>query len=289
MIKYLIFLLIFSCSKKPEKQALEVRPEIAAKAELYKSLHKGWAHDKCDSLGFTSLCKLAGGCVEADIKQAQSEPGRWYRSPEHNCFDLGESRSDISKDMFIMMFPYLWNIGDKIALADIYSYGKKNNWIMGRYDGTVDGFARVYMVPEMSLFLEEMLSKKEFKYSSDVPVNSGFAAHLDVIWFLTKAIVRKEMDAVSYERVRIMVDKQPRNALFQAVYHRFKDGDQSNAINILMDESLFPASKLPSSRERCEKYLWQRDEDNSDWIPCDKEQTHDGVDFLVAAWVAGQI
>ncbi len=110
---FLIIMLMFSCQKRQEHKPSIVQPAIAQKAELYKSLHRGWAHDKCDSLGFTSLCKLAGGCSEADVMQAEGEPGRWYRSPEKNCYDLGQSASDISKDMLTMLFPLLYRTGDQ--------------------------------------------------------------------------------------------------------------------------------------------------------------------------------
>jgi hypothetical protein len=283
--------LLFGCKKH---EAVETRvkvPSVKEKAEFYISQHKGWAHDKCDSLGFTALCKLAGGCAEANVFDAEGEPGRWYRSPEKDCFDKGESRSDISKDMFAMLFPYLYATGNKEALVRIHEYGRSHMWIMGRYDGTPDGLARVFMAPAMSIFLGEMISKvrdTSAEETADIPVNTGFRAHLDVISWITQGMVRGEISAIDYEMLRVMTEKNPRNALFQAAYHRFKDGNQSRAVEILEDTSLFPSFALPTSNHRCEEYLWQRD-DGDDWKPCAGEKTHDGVDYIFAAWVAGQL
>lgn len=116
MIGIIIILALFSCSKKEPKKPTVVNSAIVDKANLYMGLHKGWAHGGgCDSLGFTALCKIAGGCSEANILDAESssEPGRWYRNDSHTCFDEGKSASDISKDMFAMLLPYLYSIGDK--------------------------------------------------------------------------------------------------------------------------------------------------------------------------------
>jgi hypothetical protein len=285
MIKTLVtFCLLFaSCQKHKEHAPVFVQPLIAQKAELYKSLHKGWAHDKCDSIGFTALCKLAGGCDAADIYQAESTPGRWFRSPEKDCYDLGQSQSDISKDMFVMLLPYLYKTGRKDKIGDIYDYAKANGNVMGR-----GPLSRVLLTPSLILLIQEMLGHFGISTSKELEV-MGFENHLDVISWYTQTLVRGGMDATDYEKLRKYVEREPRNALYQALYHKFKDGNQSAAIDILMDESLFPSDRLPKATDRCEEYLWQRDAGSSDWQPCAKDKVHDGVDFLFAAYIAGQI
>ena len=281
----LTILLLVSCAKQKPKQTQQRSPEVAAKAELYKSLHKGWAHDKCDSLGFTSICRLASGCSEADIMQAEGEPGRWYRSPEKDCYDLGQSKSDISKDMLMMLFPYLYATGDKQNLREIYDYGKANGNVMGR--GPI---SRTLMTPSMVLFLQELLGMIGLTFEPTAEKGKeGYEKHLDAIYIMTSAMKRGGVLPQDYETLRRYAEESPRNALFQALYHKFKDGDQASAIAVLLDEKLFHSDRLPTTADRCEEYLWQRDDKPKDWEPCDKEKTHDGVDFLVAAWVAGQI
>jgi hypothetical protein len=280
----LITIVLFSCQKRQEHKPSIVQPIIAQKAELYKSLHKGWAHDKCDSLGFTSLCKLAGGCSEADIMQAEGERGRWYRSPEKDCYDLGQSKSDISKDMLTMLFPLLYRTGDKQNLQEIYDYGKANGWVMGR-----GPYSRTLMTPSMVAFLQELLGQFGVGLMADNDkLKMGYEKHLDVIHILTASFKRGGIFSADYETLRKYAEENPRNALFQAVYRRFKDGNQQPAIDILLDERLFPIDRLPTTEDRCEEYLWQRDS-GDDWLPCDKGKVHDGVDFLFAAWVAGQL
>lgn len=285
-------LLLASCSKHAAKQPSTVNAAVVAKANLYKSLHTGWAHGAgCDSLGFSSLGKLAGGLADVDVRHAesQSEPGRWYRNADQDCFDLGKSASDISKDMIVMLLPQLYVSGDQANLQEMYAYGKAKGWVMGR--GPV---SRTIITPPIIYMLQVMINKVEpITLPREIPESrggkAGYEKHLDVISWMTQAIVKGNMDITDYEQLRKYTEEQPRNALMAALYNKYKTGDQSKTIAILLDESLFPSDRLPTPRDRCEEYLWQRNEDIKDWGPCDKAGSHDGVDFLLAAWVAGQI
>ena len=293
----LIILAMISCAKKGAKEPTVVNSAIVAKAELYKSLQKGWAHKGgCDSLGFTALCKLSGGCSDATITDAESssESGRWYRNASQKCFDDGKSASDISKDMFAMLLPYLYSTGDQTNLQEIYNYGKAKGWVMGRGPGS-----RTIMTPPMIYMLQVMINKVEpisateslvkEMAAKEMTAKAGYEKHLDVVSFYSQTLYKNGMDATDYETLRRYVEESPRNALMQALYHKHKDGDQSKAIEILMDESLFPSDRLPTPKDRCEEYLWQRDDMTKDWAACDTIGVHDGVDFLIAAKIAGQI
>lgn len=283
----LLLCMLLPCCAPPRKPQppTNIDSRVKAKAELYKHMHTGWAHSKCDSLGFTSLCKMAQGCTDVDIYQAQGEPGRWYRSPEKDCYDLGQSASDISKDMFAMLLPYLYHIGDQQSLQQIYDYGKAHGFVMGR-----GPLSRTFMTPNMVALLQDMIGMPSDDETEVKLQKAGYAKHLDVIAMISKAMLNGGLSSSQLKRVKSYLDANPRNALFQAVYHKYSgDGDQTEAIKILLDESLFPTFRLPTSEDRCEEYLWQRDFNDSDWKPCDRKQTHDGVDFLFAAWVAGQL
>ena len=183
-----------------------------------------------------------------------------------------------------MLFPLLYRAGDKQNLQEIYDYGKANGWVMGR-----GPYSRTLMTPSMVAFLQELLGHFGLEMMpTDNKVKQGYEKHLDVIHILTASFKRGGIFSADYETLRKYAEENPRNALFQAVYRRFKDGNQQPTIDILMDEALFPSDRLPTTADRCEEYLWQRD-NGDDWLPCDKGKTHDGVDFLFAAWVAGQL
>jgi hypothetical protein len=289
MLKLLfIILALISCQKREPKKPQQVNEAVVAKAELYKRLHTGWAHQGgCDSLGFTSLCKMSGGCQDVDIYQAEGEPGRWYRNPGKRCYDDGQSKSDISKDMLMMLFPYLYATGDKQNLTEIYEYGKANGNVMGR-----GPLSRTFMTPPMVFLLQRMIgfNVSEVTLEPKQVTKAGFEKHLDAISLLSKAMVGGGLDPLQYEEIRKYSEASPRNALFSALYNKYRDGNQQQSIDILLDEKLFPSDRLPTARDnRCEEYLWQRDDDPKDWGPCDSDKVHDGVDFLLAAYVAGQL
>lgn len=267
---------------KPEKQVSEIR----AKADLYISLHKGWAHDRCDSLGFTALCKLSSGCTEANIFDAEDD-GMWYRSPDHRCYDDGESKSDFSKDMMVMLLTYLVGSQDKDAVKRIRHYGDRHAWTFGR-----GPLSRTLMTPPIIKLIHKYADGKsaDGDYLSEVTRSDfGFEQHLDAVWAILNALILDGMPSNLYENIENLSNEQPRNALLAAIKNRYKSGNQQQTIDILLDRRLFPDDRLPTSHERCTAYLWQRDQESDDWKPCEENKTHDGVDFLIAAWAAGQL
>lgn len=279
-----LFCLLLSCGSVKEKSLPVPLPELISKVSLYKKkqpprLDKyGYAHDKCDSVLFTSICKIAGGCKSADIyaSESKTEPGRWYRNPDQDCYPDG-SASDISKDMFIGITFYLLHKNDKEAFGRIAKYGRANNWVMGK-----GPFDRTLLLPPLLW----VITGEEIEQASFPFLNKDYRAHLDILWILIKA--KRDGSKISQydlEYLKAQAARSPNNALFQAAYHKYADGDQSAASAILMREDLFPQDDLPTSKNYCTEYLWQRDE-NYNWLPCDDGGKHDGVDFLFAAWVA---
>ena len=273
-MKYLLLILaLTSCGKHNPVETKLFSNDVRSKAALYKSLNTQWSHGKCDSLGFTALCKISGGCQDADIFLAEDD-GMWYRTPDHKCYDAGESKSDFSKDMMVMLLPYLYSTGNIDAIKRIKSYGKSHNWVFGR--GPI---SRTLMTPPIIAMI--------YKMTGDGRAVLDFEKHLDMVWAITTSLVLGVMPESQFKKIEAMAEDQPRNALAQALMHKYSDGDQAAAIAILLDETIFPIDRLPSARDRCEPYIWQRDT-GPDWAPCDSDLTHDGIDFLFAAWVAGQ-
>ena len=308
MLLLLTFAVSCGSHKKKDEDPVDegMKTALLARHDLYLSLQPtaldshGYAHAKCDSVGFTSLCKAAGGCKDADIFASETE-GRWYRSPEKDCFDLGESKSDFSKDMALMLFVYFYELsktdGAKAAegITRFRTYVKANNYVMGRPTDTAEGLSRVVMSPTLIALMEKLYSKLTLLPEEPAPtevvdiipvITDGFQAHLDIlsIW-LGGELNGKISDSDQYILTE-QAKRQPFNALFLAVQHLYKDGDQTAALQLLSDEVLFPADRLPGSQDRCEEYIYQRDR-GDDWDPCEEGKTHDGVDFIFAGHVAG--
>lgn len=278
-------LALAGCSPVKEKPSSPIPADLAAKVDLYKQLQPsrldeyGWAGEKCDSALVTSLCLVSGGCPDANIYDAESEtePGRWYRHKLHDCYDLGQSASDISKDMFAGLAFVL----DDAAKARVVAYGQANDWVMGR-----GPLARTYLTPPLRWLYTGWPVTTDQDNWLPWPINTGYRAHLDILSILLRAKVRGGSTTdIELAYLKAQVERLPRNALFQAAYHKFKDGDQKEATAILLDETLFPADSLPTDANYCTDYLWSRDEAH-DWNPCEDGKRKDATDFLFAAWVA---
>lgn len=280
--------ILAGCGKISQKQTPSIPFELMAKRERYKILQPavldsyGYSNDKCDAILITSLCKTAGGCAAADIFAAESkeEPGRWYRHAEHDCFDTGGSASDISKDMFAGIGTYLVNTGDDAARRRVASYGSSHNWIMGR-----GPLSRTYLTPPLRWIFSDAMTVATDDWIP-IPTNTGYRAHLDVLSILLRATARgHKTTEIELQYLKAQRDRVPNNALFQAAYHRYADGNQDAAVSILMNEKLFPSNSIPTDENYCTDYLWSRDEPH-DVEPCSDGHKKDGIDFLFATWVA---
>lgn len=304
-MKYLIILFVlFGCQKTSHK-GQDTKPiertkfeRLAAKADLYKRLNAerlpdGWP-ERCDSVGFLALCKTAGACAAANFFDAEQEPGKWQRNKTHDCVETGGSKTSISKDMFVMSWVYALFAMDKATAVGYFqrleAYGREHDFIMGYPSETVEHLGRVYMTPSMTWTLYSILEKLTGAVPPDVgglrTAPAGYQGHLRVLDVLVQGFLKGGVDAYEMSDLNDLHDRDPKNALYQAVFHRFRDGQMDEVADILLDEKHWPSDRLPSSAEHCERYLWQRDQ-GKDWQPCASGDVHDGVDWLFAYWVAG--
>ena len=104
-----------------------------------------------------------------------------------------------------------------------------------------------------------------------IGVNTGFRAHLDVLRILLNSRVRGAISDLELGTLKAQAERQPHNALFIGAYEKFTGG--SKAIDLLLSEKHFPKDKLPNNHEQhCINYLFSRDEESEDWIPCKDEK-----------------
>jgi hypothetical protein len=236
----------------------------------------------CDSLLFTSLYMAAGG-EGVDLERAKGTDGLWYRHPRRDC------ASTISKDMYIGLFTYLWHQRGLGEVAGLIKTAEARNWVMG--DGPA---GEVIMTPNLAATLYELryrlggadgLGRRLYNEQAEGRNLTGYQAHLQVLHTLLRGSLMGGVTALQLNILRSHAERQPRNVLFLAAYHRFTDGDQAEALRLW--PSFCPAGHLPTTAERCDDYLWQRDEAPSDWQACPKapapELTYTGVDCEVAA------
>jgi hypothetical protein len=288
MSRLIFLLLLSSCARHGEKTSIIDLSSLREKVVIYKELNKtagdkyGYVHSKCDGVGFTALCKTAGGCPNADIfaSESRAQPGRWFRYPTQDCFDTKESRTDDSNDHALMRMVYLYSTGNLDALKNERAYLKTANGNLGRDDGSAEGLDANQFA--YSGLLSKLIGPS---FTSVDIIPSGYRGHLFLLYALLDAQASGQLDATTIFAIRGFIKDNPKNAIAHAILHKYLDGDQSDALTVLMDTSLFPHDRLPTSADHCEEYLWQRDEHTADWEPCPENKTHSGTDFLFAAWI----
>lgn len=271
----------------------------------------GWPNDsKCDGSIFAALARLAG--VDINLESAR-EGGLYHRHPAKNCLENGESASQCSRDGYLALFHVaasernLGLIGDVVDLGRSRAEPVIGTWVMCEGD---EGRSSIYLPEQETLF--DLREKLGGNPNSGAPIRQvyfcrrGFECHLLSLYIWLRARIHGGASAKEIEHLRDLVNKSPRNAIFSGLAAKYDNGNFTPAAEVLLDESLFPADRLPTSAERCTEYLWQRfeteevtveveNEDgqfikvvqtqpNPDWLPCPEEnKVHDGVDFLIAA------
>jgi hypothetical protein len=273
-------LVLPACAKArdlPERPAPDAR--LQAKYEVYKELAPADAHeDDCDGLLFRSLLESGAQRGGFDIEQWRDDNGKWHRNPTKKC------ERATSRDMVMGAMWYFWS-HDRVDLAeDTWHYDGR--FIMDQRDWTIS-----QLYPDSIATLAVLINKlgghdhnqRQFTPPC-VGTLSGFRAHLQSLTIGLRALMGKGDDG-AYECIKRMVDRQPNNAFYQAIKGLYT-GDQSAATELLLNEQWWPADRLPTSKERCEPWLVQRDE-GRDWLPCPREnKVHSGGDFVISAAIA---
>lgn len=238
-------------------------------------------HSHCDSLLFTSLYQASGGAVTIE-RAINPRTGLFERHPAFDC-----TESTISKDMYIGLLVDLWQTKNLGAVKEIIKQGEKRGWVMG--EGPA---GKVVMTPMLMATLYEVryrlgggdsLQRHLYSDTFEGQNLSGFEAHLQVQHILLRGSLVGGLSDAQLKLLKFHAERQPRNGLFQAAYHKYTDGDQTEALRRWFE--FCPTGHLPTTAERCDHYLWQRDDKPSDWAACPRapepEETYPGVDCLV--------
>lgn len=297
MKKLFFILLLCACGHKNEPQeTTDPMDSIKAKGEKYLSLssqvqdHYGFLPG-CDSLLFTSLYKVSGAAV--DLKQAKDADGQWYRTPGKDCFP-SQTISTISRDMILGLMISLWVNHDLEEAKALVKYFEDHNFVMGQSDGSVDGKNRVFATPSFAGLAYRLRWRLGGDYNvlADTPnpvfPQTGYEAHLQALNTLLFGLMEGSISNAQLEALKSQTERQPDNALYQALRSKFdpdRQGNQSEAFRILSEESLFPSDRLPTSHDHCVDYLFNHDKNDGDWLPCEPLVVHSGLDLLFANFV----
>jgi hypothetical protein len=284
--------LVVSCGKNinPKAPLFVEKSTLIEKQVTYLELiekHRGpsgWIKDyDCDGLLFNSIAKVSG--VEGIDLHKAFDGDRWYRSPSKDCYP-DRSKSTISRDMLLGVLLYSAITRDSSIPESLLAYGEENGWMMG--EGVISRTWFSFNLRRISAEIIKLVTGNELDKYLKIPLivtgtKEGYQAHLESLILLIKG-EWGSLDQLDFLAVRSYYRRNPDNAVFSYLYHRYADGDFSGTVRTLLDEGLFPSDRLPTNRDRCTEYLWQR-EKGVDWQPCEKERFHSGIDFLFMSYL----
>lgn len=240
--------------------------------------------EHCDSLLFSGLV----GCVPSihiDI-EAAFDGKLWHRRPvEKACFPE-HSKSTISRDMWTGLLWWIY-FNDRPDIAtDIVWHALKNWGIMGKAVNLSTKLGRCFIGFGLLSTFAKLSGKWYFWPLTLLPADvnmktlpTGYAAHIQVLHVLLRDLIDGNDPSENQLLLRQSV-REPLNPLFNIAVGNFQ-----KALDVLKNPSLYPDDRLPTSKDRKENWLPQRDF-GDDWFP-DKgpEITHDGGDFVFLYWL----
>lgn len=276
----ILALLLTACSRTPLPSAPQPSQALTDKDDLYRNMiypMEDMFGGNCDGLLFASLTAAGAGIV-FDVAKWQGADGKWYRSPKHDACD------PTSRDMIQGLMWYLWSTKDVARAEALFEYGLKHWFVMDDRDPSIS-----YLWEDIQFTLALMIHRmggKDYTVwrfpTPCVGFLSGFTAHLQSLTIGLRALMGWG-DKLNEKCITEMVERHPTNAFFQAIKGIYT-GDQAPATALLLNESYWPADRLPASKDRCTDWLNQREDAPRDWAPCPEEaKTHSGGDFLSAS------
>lgn len=300
MFRFFLMLLVMlvACGRpgdNPSQPTSNPTEQLSAKYNLYKSLAPtdGFkSAGTCDALLFATLFNVGSG-EEGSLLDAQGQPGQWFRLPGLKS-DPTLCSSDISRDMFMGLLTYIWHFKKLSMAQDIWEYGYNHNWQMGQERKPLE--TRTVFTPPMIGLLAEIIyhlggEDHPERYFSDAMVyntDPGFVSHLTLLHLALRGSINKGLADKEVESLRLILRHMSGNPLAQALYHKYTDGDQSIATNLLL--TVWPADRLPTTSDWSEEWRTQRSDGDSGLLPGEGGHTHSGGDFLfAAALVLGKI
>lgn len=238
----------------------------------------------CDALLFSGLVGCVPG-IRIDI-EAAFDGKLWHRRPiEKSCFP-DHSKSTISRDMFVGLALFCY-FNDRSDIAtNVVKYALTHWLIMGKATSLSVKLGRCFLgFGLLSTFAK--LSRKWYFWPltllpADVKLSklpTGYAAHIQVLHVLLRDLIDGN-DPSTNQIILQQAVREPMNPLFNIA-----TGNYQAAIDVLSNGSLFPEDRLPTSKERRESWLPQRDF-GTDWFPANGPAVeHHGGDFIFCYWL----
>lgn len=248
-----------SCSEKSHDTYGTDLQKLESKAGTYYELigkdKEAVIEARCDGLTFRSLGYYVG--IDYPLfKHEYKEKGHWHRDYKP-CFSVGASRSEISRDGFIMLFIALFESKNLEALKAIKEYGQKHNWLMG--EGPIKYTDIKILTPVLYDMIEKLslttAETGEQRNSEDSLLKlDTFRGNLLAMYIWLRFLVNEKITASESFALKQLYSANENNPMYSALYFRFLgEGNQGHTIELLENQDEFPSDRLPG---RVELFNW---------------------------------
>jgi hypothetical protein len=188
--------------------------------------------------------------------------------------------------MFVGLFTYIWTFHRRDLAEGIWDYGSQHGWKMGEERLDLDN--RTILSPSMIGLLAEMIWRMggadhaERLIPAVFNTDPGFTSHLTLLHIRLLGEMRNSLTDYELSTLRAISKHMASNPLVHAILHKYTDGDQSVATNLLLNT--WPVERLPTSSDWCEHWRTQRSDGDTGFNSCSEQgHTHSGGDFLFTA------
>ena len=234
LILLLLIFLLLACGGTSKTSDVQTSDSRAA---LYL-MSKDVGIPSCDFATFATIAASLGVSPEA-ISGLIKVPGRIerYYSP---CYP-GLSSSEASREMYIGWLHLIWKNRDSTTLSQLIEYGNRNNWVFGEGDQSLTNMSPLVPIIER---MQDSFQISDLSTQID-SVLSGFRGHVvaDYIWLVGR--VTGKIGPLELVTLKALVEASPGDPFYQALLHRFTDGDQTAALTALSNTQIFPIDKIP--------------------------------------------
>lgn len=245
---------------------------------------------ECDSLLFSGLVGCVPG-IQIDLDKAfDRASGQWHRRPcDRPCFPE-HSKSTISRDMLLGVLWYAYFNKRLDITEQLIKHALRNFGLMGQAVDLKTTVGRCLISPGLlstAAWISYRLggpSRPWLRYLPQSESSSviGFQAHLSVLHILLRQLVTGKK---TYGKIlEKHYNRNSFNPLFCAAVGRYDE-----ARTILMHEAVWPKDRLPTSEDRKEPWVLQREYGKDWWPTIGPAHTHSGGDFLFCHWLIEQL
>jgi hypothetical protein len=243
----IIFLMLFSCSRKPQYSSDQFT-EMQIKARFYcNSFFEVEIFKRPgDRLTFEAL--MQGFCKDMNLSRFEKNIGEWHRNERQVYFGendpRNESKSEISTDSFIMLlhaFLAFPNADSLMKVNNIIQYGNAHDWIMGA--GPKNLTSAKEMKPMFERLRNYLSGNREFYGSDDaLPILSGFRGYLLTMYIYANVRMKSTLSDFEIQALRLMDSE---NRIATAMVNVYDGRSNQDIADFMLDKKNFPSHYTP--------------------------------------------